>query len=224
LSTDLRQYFSRTTASPKIFVCLAILPFLFLQSAQGQTDSSSHTVQVDPKAKEATQKPLLFAKPHSPKKAALYSALIPGLGQGFNHKYWKIPVIYAAGVGLGYFFYFEENKFAYFTDAYHQSVAGNLNRIPLSIQGYSTEQLLEEKGYYNRYRDLAFIGCAALYLLNVVDAAVDAHLYHFKDFMSDDLSLRIRPSCLPVIGSTLPAPGLRLSFSMEGRKHAEGAR
>ncbi len=223
MSTDLRHYFSSVSARLKIFVWLAILPFLFLKQAKGQTDSTTHTTQVDPKAKEASEKPLLFAKPHSPKKAALYSALLPGLGQGFNHKYWKIPVIYAAGAGLGYFFYFEENKFAYFTDAYHQSVAGNLNRIPESIRGYSTEQLLEEKGYYNRYRDLAFIGCAALYLLNIVDAAVDAHLYHFKDFMSDDLSLRIRPSCLPVTGSALPAPGFRLSFSMEGRRRTKGA-
>jgi hypothetical protein len=158
--------------------------------------------------------------PHYPKRAALMSAVIPGLGQAYNHKYWKIPVIYIAGAGLGYLLYYEQHKFDFYTGAYHQSVTNQqMNypptyRIDPSIAGWDTGQLLEWKNYYNRYRDLSFIGCTAVYLLNILDATVDAHLWHFKERVNDDLSFRISPSAIPVIGYTLPAPGIHLSLSI----------
>jgi len=155
----------------------------------------------------------LFKEGHNPKKAAVYSTLIPGLGQAYNHKYWKIPLIYAAGISLGYLFHYEESRFELFTTAYHQSVAGQTSQIDPSIAGWDTGQLLEWKNYYNRYRDLCFIGCTAVYLLNILDATVDAHLWHFKQNMGDDLSFRVQPSCIPVMGSTLPAPALSLKLS-----------
>jgi hypothetical protein len=194
---------------------LIVLLVFPLNPLKAQKDSL--TTKKDTSVFSNQQPSLQTPKPpiHSPKKAAILSAILPGAGQAYNHKYWKMPVIYAGFAGLGYFFAFEETRFDLYSNAYQQSVKGNTNLIDPSIraQGYDTQQLLDEKMFYNRYRDLAFIGCTALYLLNIVDAAVDAHFWHFKENMSDDLTFHIKPSCLPVAGSILPVPALRLSLS-----------
>lgn len=195
----------------------AALFFLFLGQTKAQKDS---VVPVDSLAlKKKTDfyvppksgaKPLLPA--HSPKKAAAYSALLPGLGQAYNHKYWKIPFIYAAGAGLGYFFWYEQYQFDFFTKAYHQSVAGSTLQIDPAVRNRSTDYLLEEKNYFNRYRDLSVIGLTALYVLNIVDATVDAHLWHFDQNISDDLGMKVSPALVPVFGQLTPLPGFRMSL------------
>ena len=150
---------------------------------------------------------------HSPKKAALMSTIVPGLGQVYNHKYWKMPVIYGAFAGLGYFFWYEQKQFDIFTAAYHKSLAGNTAAIDPSIRFYDSSQLLEWKNYFNRYRDLSIIGITLVYVINIVDATVDAHLWHFDKNISDDLSMRFSPGLSPVFGSVMPAPGVHLTLS-----------
>lgn len=150
---------------------------------------------------------------HSPKKAAALSAMLPGLGQVYNKKYWKVPVIYGALAGLGYFFWYEQVQFDLFTAAYHKSLAGNTTAIDPSLRRYDTATLLEWKNYFNRYRDLSIIGISLVYVVNILDATVDAHLWHFEKKISDDLSLRVSPGCNPVYGQVFPAPALHLRFS-----------
>ncbi len=127
---------------------------------------------------------------HSPKKAALFSAMLPGLGQVYNRKYWKVPLIYAAAGGLIYSFQFNQSRYVNYREAYKNSL-NNVYTTP-----YNQDQLIMLYKYYHRYRDLTVIGFATLYLLNIVDASVDAHLFHFD--VSDDLSINFHPTIVNI--------------------------
>lgn len=150
-------------------------------------------------------------KPHSPKKAAIMSAILPGLGQAYNHKYWKIPIIYAGMAGLGYVVKFNNDYYQRFRKAYVYRVDGD----PLTVDAYEGEytesNLNTLQEFYHRNRDLSIIGCAAFYVLNIIDATVDAHLYYFD--VSDDLSLKINPSAF--IAGNQQAMGIRLSLTLK---------
>ena len=149
-------------------------------------------------------------KVHSPKKASIYSAILPGLGQAYNKKYWKIPLIYGTFAALGYYIkwnngYYQESKTAYIdlTD----TIAGTNSYLKLPFIEYydlnSTsgianlkKNLTRRQDYYHRNRDLLVILTAAFWGLNVIDASVDAHFFNFD--LSDDLSLKWQPSMLQV--------------------------
>jgi|AntAceMinimDraft_17_1070374.scaffolds.fasta_scaffold00716_14 hypothetical protein len=129
-------------------------------------------------------------KLHSPKKATIMSAVVPGLGQIYNKKYWKAPVIYGGFAILGYFIYTNNDKYQTFRKSYNYRIDGD----PLTIDEYSnyTEaNLLEIKNYYRKNLELTYIITGFLYIFNIIDACVDAHLFYFD--ISDDLSLKIEP-------------------------------
>ncbi|MFI5150080.1 MAG: DUF5683 domain-containing protein [Bacteroidia bacterium] len=151
---------------------------------------------------------------HSPRKATILSAILPGAGQYYNHKYWKIPVIYAGGISLGYFLGYELANVNYADRNYRLRLNNDFTHMDpyYRIHGFTAADILNDKNYYLHYRDLAFIGCALLYTLNILDASVDAHLWHFDQKINDDLSFHISPSALPVYGSLYPAPGVRIAF------------
>jgi len=122
--------------------------------------------------------------PLAPSKAAFYSAVVPGLGQAYNKKYWKIPIIYA-GIGTGIYFYNQNTKdYNRFRDAYKRRLAGFEDD---EFQGISTDRLLDAQKTASRNRDVSLIISIAFYVLNIVDANVDAHLRQYN--ISDDLSL-----------------------------------
>ncbi|MCX6273249.1 MAG: DUF5683 domain-containing protein [Bacteroidetes bacterium] len=136
-------------------------------------------------------------KKHSPNKAALYSAVIPGLGQVYNRKYWKTPVIY---VGFGTFYYFiHANNVEYqkFKDAYDFVAGGRTDQSKHNSYAdkYAESSLLDGRNYYRRNRDFSIILASAWYLLNVVDAAVDAYLFDYD--VGDDLTIKLRPYSVP---------------------------
>lgn len=126
-------------------------------------------------------------KKHSPKKATLYSAVVPGLGQVYNRKYWKVPIIYAGIATAGYFAVSENNDFIRYKNAYLLRQKGETDEF--STQ--SEQWILSNMEISRRNRDLMVIATAAVYVLNVVDAAVDAHLFYFD--VSDDLSMQWQP-------------------------------
>lgn len=126
----------------------------------------------------------------SARKATIMSAILPGLGQVYNKKYWKVPVIYAGLGGLGYFFYVNNTNYNNYRSALKYSL-NNGGTSEVDGQIYSTSQLQTQKLYYRKFRDFAVIGMAALYILNMIDANVDAHLKTFD--VSDDLSIHIDP-------------------------------
>lgn len=146
---------------------------------------------------------ILKAK-HSPRKAAIRSAIIPGWGQAYNKKYWKIPIVWAA-VGIpGWLVYYNQEWYKRTGYAVKVSDAGNnlpvfLNKVdpqllPL-VQNHQTSALINYRNEFRRNRDYAILFGLLFWGLNIVDATVDAHL---KDFdVSEDLSFSIKPALLP---------------------------
>jgi len=131
---------------------------------------------------------------HSPLKAGWYAALMPGLGQIYNKKYWKLPIVYAAlGAGIAAITINTKNYYTY-SDAYRLRTDGD----PLSIDPFdsglnyiSDGNLLIYAKTFKDYRDISYLITGAVYALSIIDALVDAHLYHFD--ISDDLSLQAMP-------------------------------
>jgi hypothetical protein len=128
---------------------------------------------------------------HSPRKAALYSAYLPGLGQIYNRKYWKLPIIYAGFGTLGYFIVFNNVKFNEFKQAYKDFPDHKLDYpYPLTL-----EQIDRGMIFYKRYRDLSILGTLGFYLFQILDATVDAHLFDWD--VGEDISLNVQPSLIP---------------------------
>lgn len=132
----------------------------------------------------------LIIKKYNPRTATISSALLPGLGQVYNGKYWKVPLIYGAGGALVYAFQYNHSKYMQYREAYDE---GDENKIYI-IDGYerSYGQLQLYRDYYRRYRDISLFGLIGVYLLNIVDAMVDAYFTQFD--ISDDLTMHIEPA------------------------------
>lgn len=160
-----------------------LLFFLFQLNAQ-KKDSLSLAVDSAQLAKEIRKENYT-----SPRRASIMSMLLPGLGQAYNKKYWKIPVIYAGLGGLGYLFALNNKEYNY----YRKNLIAVNDDDPATNNEtlYSSDQLQTLKNSYKKSRDLALIGMSLIYLLNIIDANVDAHLRTFD--VSDDLSLNIDP-------------------------------
>ena len=123
----------------------------------------------------------------SPKKAAIYSTILPGMGQIYTDKYWKIPVIYSGIITSAYFINeSHKNYILYKTTAINRINGDNSDNLQ-----YSDTELITLKNYYRRNRDISYLSLMGIYLLNIMDAYIDAHLYKYD--ISDDVSLNIEP-------------------------------
>lgn len=163
-------------------------------------------------------------KKHSPRKATIRSAILPGWGQFYNKKYWKIPLAWAAvGIPVGLFIY---NKNWYDRTRYAlQVVADGLQNDPAAVakvheqlrplvaRGQSTS-LINYRSEFRRNMDYSILFGLLMWGLNVVDATVDAHLRDFD--VSDNISMRISPAVLP--GNV---PGVSLVFSLGSNSRAK---
>ena len=151
------------------------------------------------------------------RRATLYSAILPGAGQFYNKKYWKIPIVYAA-IGIPAYLYFD-NKKVYNQAQYalivtiNGSKGDSLNNVspdflPL-VQSGNTAAIINVRDQARTYEDYSILFFLLFYGLNIVDATVDAHL---KDFnVNSDLSFRIKPMIMP--GPT-PSAGITLAFDI----------
>ena len=130
----------------------------------------------------------LIADPLTPSKAAFYSAVIPGLGQAFLGKGWKVPIIYAA-IGASLYYYDLNNKeMNSYRTAYKRRLNGFFDDEYLETEiPITTDQLLLGMEFHKNYRDIAIILAAASYMLNILEANVSAHLLQFN--VNDDLSV-----------------------------------
>ena len=143
---------------------------------------------------------------HSPRKAALYSAVLPGLGQAYNRKYWKIPLVYGGFSAFGYYIGWNNGLYQTSRKAYVDLTDGdetttsymNLKQIiyynldnPSDVENLR-RGLLRSQDYYRRNRDLLVILTIAFYGLNIIDASVDAHFFNFD--ISDDLTFNWQPT------------------------------
>ena len=163
-----------------------ILAFLFLVS---KTIAQSDTIILGKDTSTLTkpEKKVIYS---AARKASIMSAILPGLGQAYNKKYWKIPIIYAGLGGFGYMFLTNNKQY----NLYRANVIAYNDDDPLtgpSLPEYSSEQSQVLKLYYRKNRDFAVIGFSLIYLINIIDANVDAHLRTYD--VSDDLSIHLDP-------------------------------
>ncbi len=126
-----------------------------------------------------------------PTTAALYSAALPGLGQAYNNKYWKIPILYGGGLVLGYFISYNHKLYKQYRDGLIALIDQDERTVPFDDRlGQNDYQRAVD--YWRRNRDLLMIGVVVLYAVAIVDAHVDAHLDLFT--VDDDISLNLEPS------------------------------
>lgn len=128
---------------------------------------------------------------HSPKKAAILSTILPGLGQIYNKKYWKLPIIYTA-LGLsGYAFVYNTKEYNKLADEYNFRI-DNPDANPKDYPNITTtDQLQEYATQHLANKEWSVVFFVAFYALNIVDASVDAHFMNFD--VNEDLSLQIQP-------------------------------
>ncbi len=139
------------------------------------------------------------AKAHSPRKATIRSAIIPGWGQAYNKKYWKIPIVYAAlGTAAGFFIY-NNKEYISSRDAYRNLMDGddtNNYLIDPKFSQVDPEAVRQYRIAIRQYVDYSVLAFIVLWGLNVVDATVDGHLKAFE--VSENLSMHINPTYNPV--------------------------
>jgi hypothetical protein len=179
----------------KFIAILLLLVCVFSAKAQSETDT---------------------IKPHSPHKAAVLSAILPGAGQVYNKKYWKVPIVYAALGVTGFYAYDNLTIYRGLRDEY----IARLNGKPFTLtefcdlrnpEGCATDTVFKYMDKHRRQKDIFIFATIAVYALQIVDAAVDAHLFNFD--VSDDLSLQWQPSALYVYNT--PAFGATLTLKLK---------
>lgn len=149
---------------------------------------------------------------HSPRKAMLLSALLPGTGQIYNKKYWKAPVVWTGFVVFGYFINQNNREYQRFRRAYNFNVDDDSTTIS-EFPNVSANLLANERDIFRKWRDLSIILTVGWYALNIIDANVDAHLFEF------DVSDVARVRWEPTFNMALNRPkspltgGLRLSLT-----------
>ncbi len=203
-----RIYFKMTvlellnSTKSRLFQFVFTILFLFFICSSGIAQVTDTTLKTSSKIE--------IPKYHSPKKAALMSAILPGMGQAYNKKYWKMPLIYAGFAGLAYSLYFNQTKFTTYRNAYRYRVDGDPATVDNYVRIYSDDNLFLLQKTYHRFRDLSVIGIALLYVLNVVDASVDAHMFTFD--VGDDLSFSIHPTLINTTNINKYDTGLSLNI------------
>ncbi len=174
----------------KLFFGILCFISISFSSAQVENDSTSigldkETVLIDNAFIEKKE-----IDPLRPSKAAFYSAILPGAGQFYNKKYWKIPIVWGA-IGTGVYFYIRNDKqFDRYRDAYKRRLAGftddefsDANGNPL----ISNDGLIRAQQQFRRNKEVSLLVTIGLYALNIIDANVDAHLLQFN--VDESLSL-----------------------------------
>jgi hypothetical protein len=170
-------------------------------TAYGQSDSSA---QASPKKLEkVVDSPSLL--PKDPKKATMLSAILPGAGQVYNGKTWKVPILYAGILTDVYFIQYNHKRYERFRDALFALDKGEPNQFP----SLNRAALVRNVDYWRQNRDLTLLLMLGIYALNLVDANVDAHLSGFD--ISEDLTLKIAPQ----IGTLSASSTTGLSFTLQ---------
>ena len=166
----------------------ALLLFVFgiALAAMAQTGSTAMDSTAD--AMDTTRA-LDWRARHQPARATLYSAILPGAGQVYNRKYWKVPIV-LGGLGVSYWFIRDnDEQYKRYKAAYLDVVNGRADEFGGQ---YSGDQLRNVADTYYRWRDLSYVALGLVYALNIVDASVDAYFVRFD--VSNDLTMRAGPS------------------------------
>ncbi len=200
-----------------ILFLIAIVAGFVCQPLYAQQDSLKVHHQSDTQKIRNTSKPDTSASNiFSARKATIRSAILPGWGQAYNKKYWKIPIVYGAlGVSAGVFFFnlktYKQLRKAVMYKM--DTIPGNDDLIEPDLQPFSVATLIFYRNAYRQNIDYSVLAFLLLWGLNVVDATVDAHLKAFD--VSPDLSLKIKPAYRFETGTA----SLSLVFSFKERNY-----
>lgn len=169
----------------------------------------------------------------TPLKATMLAASFPGLGQVYNRKYWKIPLVYAGFGALGYSIAFNSSRHTEFLEAYRDvtDLVAETNSYTFvefgvepeefdralgsdsfseSTEAWVKDQLINGVDYYRRYRDLSYIGVAVWYLITILDANVDASLSDYE--VGEDLNVVLEPAPIQTAYGPTIGVGLKVTF------------
>jgi len=169
-----------------------------------------------------------------PMKATMLSASFPGLGQIYNRKYWKVPLVYAGFGGVGYAVWYNTKWYNNYIRAYQDFI----DKVPEtdsylklirnikpedydpvlhpstynpSTTAWIKDQMMRQIDYFKKYRDLSYLGIAAWYLISILDANVDASLFDYD--ISENLTLRLEPYHLPYYNISSVGVNIKLAFN-----------
>lgn len=170
-----------------------ILFLLFISSSAFAQEKPTPSKDVDSTTVGKTKSPsalkVLFSG--KPGKALTYSLLLPGAGQVYNKRIWKVPFVYAALGGSIYGIYFNKKEFNRFDNAYNSRLDYGENSNDEFKNILSTNGIYQYRNYYDYYYQLMTVVTVGVYLLNGIEAFVDRHLQEFN--ITDDISLNTHP-------------------------------
>ena len=167
----------------------------------------------------------------NPTKAIIYSAIFPGLGQIYNRKYWKLPIVYGGFLGCAYAITWNGNQYNGYKNAYNDFADNNPStksweayllynmreldadpaRWPEANRTWFKNALKNKKDFYRRNRDLSYIITIGAYAICMIDAYVDAQLFDFD--INPDLSFRFEPVIIPQATTNSRTFGLQCSLT-----------
>jgi hypothetical protein len=185
------------------------------------SDTIQYNDTVVSKTKNGADTVVVKKKVHSPRKATMRSLIIPGWGQIYNKKYWKVPIVYGAIGFPAYLFtynrkWYNKTKYAlsivannrYTGQAAADSLAKVDKQLAFLVEQRALGSLVTYRNEFRRDMDYAILFTILMWGLNVVDATVDGHLKGFD--VSDELSLKVRPTLMP--NTLTPALSLVVNF------------
>ena len=155
---------------------------------------------------DSVEGPTRITKPKDPKVATILSAIVPGAGQAYNEKIWKVPIIYGGIITTAYFVEFNNRRYQKFREAL--TIVRDPSLGPNPFPNLNQAGIIRNVDYWRRNRDLCYLIFGVIYALNIVDAQVDAHLSGFD--VSDDLTWKLEPSY-----ETFTAGGQSIGLSLK---------
>jgi len=187
--------------------CIVLLPGFLIAQEDSLSVSAAENIIVE---EDRDYKPY---DPLAPARAAFYSAVLPGLGQAYNGKYWKIPIAYG-GLGVGVYFYLKnDEQYDRYRSIYKRRLAGFTDdefTTPSGTLRVTNDGLIRAQRFYQRNKEISILVIAGIYALNIIDANVDAHLQQFN--VNEDLSLRPAMNFNEHTGKTGYALSLNYNF------------
>jgi hypothetical protein len=159
-----------------LIIILCIIPILSFNSVCQEDTAPGDSVKV---------------RHHSPSKAVIMSAVVPGLGQIYNGKVWKLPIIYGGEMTAVYLYHWNDIRYDKIMDILKADGATGQEVYYIYGTRISSSRMTYARDHFRRQRDICSFVIAGIYVLNIIDALVDAHFFEYD--ISDDLSLEIQP-------------------------------
>ncbi len=183
---------------------MGLLLFVLLLSNPAFSQNQNESENAESLPKEKKEKTDYSSLPKNPRKATILSAILPGAGQVYNGKAWKVPLLYAGFMTDIYFIGYNNKRYQTFREALFAYDDGDQSQFP----SLNREALVRNVDYWRQNRDLTILLLAGIYALNLIDANVDAHLSGFN--ISDDLALKFEPNV-----GTFAASGSSMGLTMK---------